>query len=118
MQISLAFLIAVLFGCGFYLIMRRSYLKVILGLMLLGHAANLLVFTSAGIVRGPAPLVPEGMTTAPPFGADPVPQALVLTAIVISFGVTAFALVLFRRAYDVLATDDMDELRHTETEPA
>jgi len=115
MQISLAILIAVLFGCGFYLIMRRSYLKVILGLMLLGHAANILLFTSAGIGRGPAPLVSEGMTAAQPDGADPVPQALVLTAIVISFGVTAFALVLFRRAYDVLGTDDIDELRHTET---
>ena len=115
MQISLALLIAVLFGCGFYLMMRRSYLKVILGLMLLGHAANLLVFTSAGIDRGPAPLVREGMTVAQPDGADPVPQALVLTAIVISFGVTAFALVLFRRTYDVLGSDDIDELHRTET---
>lgn len=115
MQISLVFLIAVLFGCGFYLIMRRSYLKVILGLMLLGHAANVLVFTSAGIVRGPAPLVRESMSEAQAGGADPVPQALVLTAIVISFGVSAFALVLFRRAYDVLGTDDIDEIRHTET---
>ncbi|MBX3176735.1 MAG: Na+/H+ antiporter subunit C [Candidatus Hydrogenedentes bacterium] len=114
MQISLALLIAVLFGCGFYLIMRRSYLKVILGIMLLSHAANMLVFTSAGIVRSPAPLVPEGMQAAEASGADPVPQALVLTAIVISFGVTAFALVLFRRAYDVVGTDDIDELRHTE----
>jgi len=117
MQTSLAFLIAILFGCGFYLIMRRSYLKVILGLMLLGHAANLLVFTSAGIERGPAPLVPDGMTAANADGADPVPQALVLTAIVISFGVTAFALVLFRRAYDIIGTDDMDELRHSESGP-
>ena len=115
MQISLSLLIAVLFGCGFYLMMRRSYLKVILGLMLLGHAANLLVFTSAGIERGPAPLVHEEMTVAPPDGSDPVPQALVLTAIVISFGVTAFALVLFRRTYDVLGSDDIDELQRTET---
>ena len=115
MQISLAILIAILFGCGFYLIMRRSYLKVILGLMLLGHAANILLFTSAGIDRGPAPLVREGMTAAQADGADPVPQALVLTAIVISFGVTAFALVLFRRSFDVFNTDDIDELRHSES---
>lgn len=115
MQTSFAILIAVLFGCGFYLIMRRSYLKVILGLMLLGHAANLLLFASAGIDRGPAPIVQESMTVAQADGADPVPQALVLTAIVISFGVTAFALALFRRTYDVIGTDDIDELRHTET---
>lgn len=115
MQISLAILLAVLFGCGFYLIMRRSYLKVILGLMMLGHAANLLLFTTAGLDRGPAPLVPEAMTAAQADGADPVPQALILTAIVISFGVTTFALVLFRRTYDVIQSDDIDELRHTET---
>lgn len=114
MQISLSILIAVLFGCGFYLLMRRSFLKVILGLMLLGHAANLLVFTSAGIVRGSAPLVREAMLEPPAGSADPVPQALVLTAIVISFGVAAFALVLFRRAYDVLGSDDTDELHATE----
>jgi len=114
MQISLSFLIAVLFGCGFYLLMRRSYLKVILGLMLLGHAANLLVFTSAGIGRGAAPLVPEGMAAPPPGSADPLPQALVLTAIVISFGVSAFALVLFRRAYNVIGSDDIDQLHGTE----
>jgi multicomponent Na+:H+ antiporter subunit C len=114
MQISLTILIAVLFGCGFYLIMRRSYLKVILGLMLLGHGANLLLFTSAGLDRGPAPLVRDSMVVAQADGADPVPQALVLTAIVISFGVTAFALVLFRRTYDVFGTDDIDELRHSE----
>ena len=114
MQLSLVFLIAVLFGCGFYLLMRRSFLKVILGLMLLGHAANLLVFTSAGIVRGPAPLVQDTMIAPPAGSADPIPQALVLTAIVISFGVAAFALVLFRRAYDVLGSDDIDELHGTE----
>ena len=111
MQLSLVVLIAVLFGCGFYLLMRRSFLRVILGLMLLGHAANLLVFTSAGITRGPAPLVPPGMAAAPAHAADPIPQALVLTAIVISFGVSAFALVLFRRAYGMIGSDDTDQLR-------
>ncbi|MCF6285712.1 MAG: Na+/H+ antiporter subunit C [Candidatus Hydrogenedentes bacterium] len=115
MQISLVLLIAVLFGCGFYLLMRRSFLKVILGLMLLSHAANLLVFTAAGIVRDAPPLVHDSMSAPPAGSADPVPQALVLTAIVISFGITAFALVLFRRAYDVLGSDDIDELRRTET---
>ncbi len=114
MQISLIVLIAIIFGAGFYLLMRRSFLKVILGLMLLGHAANLLVFTSAGIERGPAPLVQAGMAAPPTGSADPIPQALVLTAIVISFGVAAFALVLFRRAYDDLDSDDMDQLKGTE----
>ena len=114
MQISLIALIAILFGCGFYLLMRRSFLKIIVGLMLLGHAANLLVFASAGIVRGPAPLVREGMTSPPAGSADPIPQALVLTAIVISFGVAAFALVLFRRAYDDHGSDDVDQLYGTE----
>lgn len=113
MQLSLVALIAVLFGCGFYLLLRRSFLRVILGLMLLGHAANLLVFVSAGVERGPVPLVAEGMTAVPAQSADPLPQALVLTAIVISFGVSAFALVLFRRAYDMIDSDDTDQLRDT-----
>jgi len=114
MESSLAIVVAVLFGVGFYQIMRRSLLKVILGLLLIGHAANLLVFTAAGLQRGPAPIIAREDMTPPVATSDPLPQALVLTAIVISFGLSAFILVLFRRVYDAIGTDDLDIMRTTE----
>jgi hypothetical protein len=69
------------------MMLRRSIVKLMIGLMLLSNAANLLIFTAAGLTRGVPPLVPEGLTRPDGLSADPLPQALVLTAIVISFGV-------------------------------
>jgi multicomponent Na+:H+ antiporter subunit C len=105
--------IGALFAFGLYSMMRRSIAKLIIGLALLGHAAHLLVFTAAGLTRAP-PLIPEAATTMSDPHADPLPQALVLTAIVIAFGVQAFALVLLRRAHQTVGTDDMDEMRSSE----
>ena len=114
MTTVLAFVIGVLYAAGLYLIMRRSMVTLILGLALLGHAANLLIFTVGGLTRGGTPLVGAGEEgLLPPF-PDPVPQALVLTAIVIGFGVQAFALVLLKRAYREVGTDDLDAMRSTE----
>ena len=110
----LAVVIGVLYACGLYLIMRRSLVKLILGLTLLGHAANLLIFTVGGLTRGGTPLVPAAQEKLVPPFPDPVPQALVLTAIVIGFGVQAFALVLLKRAYREVGTDDLDAMRSTD----
>lgn len=114
MIVLLAFVIGGLYAMGLYMMMRRSITKLIIGLALLSHAANLLIFTAGGLVRAVPPLIPDEATgiTAP--FADPVPQALVLTAIVISFGVLAFALVLLHRNYQTTATDDLDDLRATD----
>jgi multicomponent Na+:H+ antiporter subunit C len=102
----LALAIGLLYACGLYL--------VILGLALLAHAANLLIFTVGGLTRGGTPIIPAGENAlAAPF-PDPVPQALVLTAIVIGFGVQAFALVLFKRAHHESGTDDLDAMRSTD----
>lgn len=114
MDFVLAAVIGALFAFGLYAMMRRSIAKLILGLALLGHAANLLVFTASGVTRGAPPLIPEGATALPEPHADPLPQALVLTAIVIAFGVQAFALVLLRRAHQTVGTDDMDDMRSSE----
>ncbi len=67
------------------------------------------------MTRGAPPLLPEGANA--PLGAiaDPLPQALILTAIVIAFGVLAFAVVLIRRAYEVVGTDDLDQMKDTDT---
>ncbi|MHC4932801.1 MAG: Na+/H+ antiporter subunit C [Planctomycetota bacterium] len=114
MYALLAIVIGGLYGTGLYLMLRRSIVKLIFGLVLLGHAANLLIFTTGGLVRGSAPLVPEGATSPPPGYADPVPQALILTAIVIGFAVIAFSAVLIQQVYRVSRTDDSDTMQEAE----
>lgn len=114
MTVILAFVVGALYGAGLYMMMRRSVVKLIAGLVLLGYASNLLIFTIARLTRAQPPLV-EVTATAPvePY-ADPVPQALILTAIVIGFGLQAFALVLIRRAYQAVDTDDLDSMKATD----
>ena len=115
MEILLAIVVGGLYASGLYLMMQRSLVQLIFGLALLGHAANLLIFTSAGIVRGRAPIIAEGATTVELGVADPLPQAMILTAIVIGFAVLAFSLVLVRRAFEAVATEDLDALKTTDT---
>ncbi len=102
-----------LYAGGVYMLLRRSLVKLVIGLILLAHAANLLIFTSAGLTRDEPPIVPKEVTTATAAEqfADPIPQALVLTAIVIGFGVLAFTVVLAHRAYQETGTDDVDDLK-------
>jgi multicomponent Na+:H+ antiporter subunit C len=113
MLLVMAALVGVLYACALYLMLRRNMVKLIFGLVLLGHAANLLIFTAGGLVRAGAPLAPPGVSAPPTGVADPVPQALVLTAIVIGFAVVSFAAVLVRRVVRTLGTDDSDTLRTT-----
>lgn len=115
METLLAFVIGGLYAAAVYLMLRRSLVKLVIGLVLLSHGANLLIFTTGGLTRARAPIVAEGDTLpAAPF-ADPLPQALILTAIVISFGVTAFAVVLLQRAYRAVGSDDLDRMKATDT---
>jgi multicomponent Na+:H+ antiporter subunit C len=110
MFVVLAGCIGVLVAAGVYLLLRRSLIRTLFGVVLLGHAANLLVFTLGGGARGRAPLVPENGVAPAPGHADPVSQALVLTAIVIGFAVVAFFAVLIERASKATATLDADAL--------
>ncbi len=110
MFVILSLVIGSLFAAGVYLILRRSMVKLLFGLLLLGHGANLLIFTAGGLRVAAPPLVPTGLGAPHAGHADPVPQALVLTAIVIGFAVVAFAAVLVKRAYGALGSDDMAEL--------
>ncbi len=111
MEILLAIVIGVLYAAGLYLMMRRSVVRLILGLGLLGHAANLLIFTFGRLVRGQPPLISASAERLAFSSADPLPQALILTAIVIGFGVQAFTIVLFKRVGRVLDTDDVQQMR-------
>ncbi len=114
MTFLLAILVGVLYSAGIYMILRRSLVKVIIGLIFLGYAANLMIFTIGRVTKGIPAFVPaDGTSLAEPF-ADPLPQALILTAIVIGFGVQAFAIVLFKRAYQTVGTDDLDEMKSTD----
>lgn len=115
MEVLLAIVIGTLYAGGLYLMMRRNLIQLIIGLGLLSHGANLLIFTAGGLRKGGAPILAEGEKAFSTLPADPVPQALILTAIVISFAVTAFALVLFLRTYEVLGTDDVDKMKETDT---
>ncbi|MBS4033026.1 MAG: Na+/H+ antiporter subunit C [Ignavibacterium sp.] len=114
MNFLLALIIGLLYGAGTYLILRRSLAKVLFGLIFLGHAANLLIFTIGRLTKGAPPFIPEGAETLVEPYADPLPQALILTAIVIGFGVQAFAIVLFKRTYQTVGTDDLDKMKSTD----
>jgi multicomponent Na+:H+ antiporter subunit C len=115
MSAVLAVVVGGLYAAGLYVMLRRNIVKLVMGLVLLGHAANLLIFTAAGLTRAVPPLIPREAAELGPDAADPLPQALVLTAIVIGFALQSFALVLIRRAHETLGTDDVDEMRGTDT---
>lgn len=115
METVLAFAIGGLYALGLYLMMRRSIVKLIIGLAILANAANLLIFTSAGLTRGRTPMIGANETVVRAPVADPLPQALVLTAIVIGFAVLAFTAVLLKRAYQTVGADDLDQMKATDT---
>ena len=110
MFVIMAILTGAIYAVAFYLMLARTALRLIFGLLLLAHAANLLIFTAGGLLRARPAIVPPGADAPPPGYADPIPQALILTAIVISFAVLAFAAVLVRREYDISGTDDTEEM--------
>ncbi|QED30283.1 Na+/H+ antiporter subunit C [Microvenator marinus] len=107
-MLSLEFLVAsaigVLVASGLYLMLRGRTFPVIIGLTLLSYAVNLFLFGMGRLVIGAPPIIQDGVATY----SDPIPQALVLTAIVIGFGMTAYAITLAVKAYVVLGTDQID----------
>lgn len=115
MESLMAYVVGILFAAAIYMMLRRSIVKLVIGLMLLSNAANLLIFVVSGMTRAAPPLLPAGADAPLGAVADPLPQALILTAIVIAFGVLAFAVVLIRRAYEVVGTDDLDQMKDTDT---
>ena len=115
METVLAFVIGGLFAAGLYMMLRRSIVKLIIGLALISQAVNLSIFTVGRLTRGQPPIIPPDATQLVEPFADPLPQAFILTAIVIGFGVQAFALVLIKRAYQTVGTDDLDDLTTTDT---
>ena len=107
MSVVAALIVAALFAVGTYLVLQRKLTRIIIGLGLLGHGANLLLL----IVGGPAGLRPDHRRASPAATpiADPIPQALALTAIVIRFGVTAFLLALAYRSWLLTHDDEVED---------
>lgn len=115
MILLLAIAIGALFGGAVYMMLRRSVVKLILGLIMLSHGVNLLIFTMGdGVRRGVPPIVDYETGAVTPGTADPLVQALILTAIVISFGLTAFIMALAYRASQAVKSDDLDDMVSTD----
>ncbi|MEV0435282.1 Na(+)/H(+) antiporter subunit C [Nocardia sp. NPDC050413] len=98
--------IGALTACGVYLVLERVVSKMLLGIILLGNAVNLLILTVGGGPDGNPPVL-SGSDTSPDGMADPLAQAMVLTAIVITMGLAAFVLALAYRAYRLTTTEDV-----------
>lgn len=114
MEILLCFVVGILFSVGLYFILHRHFFRLILGLMIFGLATNLFIFVIGRLTRGGSPIIPQDSEVALEPFADPVPQALLLTAIVIGFGIQAFAIVLIKRVHRSFGTNNMDDLDTTD----
>ncbi|MCK1997261.1 Na(+)/H(+) antiporter subunit C [Psychrobacillus psychrodurans] len=112
METLIIMLIGILVAVATYLILSRNIIRIILGTAVFSHAVHLLILTMGDLKQGNVPLLKEADA---PY-ADALPQALILTAIVISFAVTAFILVLAYRTYQDVGTDDLDKLRGAKDE--
>jgi multicomponent Na+:H+ antiporter subunit C len=111
METLLAIVIGLLYTAGVYLLLRRSIVKLILGIMFFFHATNLVIFVAGGLHKGQPQFANDAVSANP---TDPLPQVLILTAIVIGFGFTAFYLALMYRFYQATGTEDLDELNEGE----
>ncbi len=103
-SVSLILAAAAMIGCGVYLVLERSLTRVLVGLVMLGNGVNVLFLVSGG-PAGRAPIVGSGSSPM----SDPLPQALVLTAIVISLGTTAFVLAMAYRSWQLTGHDDVQD---------
>lgn len=114
MEVVVAVLVGVMFGSSVYLMLSRNWIRYLFGFIVIGNAVNLLLFAVGRIEVGRPALVPDGLLAPDGPVANPLPQALILTAIVIGFGLLAFALVLASRAWAELGTVDIDSMRVAE----
>lgn len=114
MELLMSIVIGVCYAAAVFLLLQKRLLQVILGIALLGHATNLLIFVAAGLHGKSLPIIPEGAEVLPSTAVDPLPQALILTAIVIGLALFGFSLALAYRCVAVLGHEDIDRLTHTD----
>jgi multicomponent Na+:H+ antiporter subunit C len=116
MELALAVLVGVLTTCAVYLMLSGNMVRFIFALALLSNAVNLAIFAAGRLTYAAPPLIAEGAKTPAGPVANALPQALILTAIVIGFGLLAFTLVLVHRAHQALGTVEADAMRVAEPE--
>lgn len=114
MQTVIAFVVGILVMSAVYLMLSKHLMKFLFGLILISNAANLIIFSAGRLTSSEPPLIPVGADLPSATVANALPQALVLTAIVIGFGLFAFSLVLVFKAYHKLGTLDSDNMRLAE----
>lgn len=114
MEPAFVLLVTAYFVVAVYLFLSKHIIRMLLGAAILGNAVNLLIFTAGRLTRETPPIVPDDVTVPAAGVANALPQALILTAIVISFSFFAFLLVLVYRAYQELDTDNTDDMRIAE----
>ncbi len=118
MEAALALLVGLLMGVAVWLMLTGELIRFLFGLALISNAVNLAIFAAGRLTYGAPPLVPEGAAAPTEAVANALPQALILTAIVISFGLLAFALALVVRARRAFGTTEADRMRAAEPEDA
>ena len=114
MDVALSIVCGVLVAGGIYLLLSRNLVRIIFGLIMLSNAVNLMIFTVGGLDHPTPPLIKANQLVPGGAVANALPQALILTAIVISLGTTAFVLamlLLIARRYETCDTDDVDGLK-------
>ena len=114
MDLALPILVGLFIGAGIYLLLSRALIRLVLGVVLLGNGVILLIFTAGRLVHAAPPIIAAGRSI--PVGpiANPLPQAFILTAIVIGFALFAFLAVLVMRAYQSFDDDNTDHMRLSE----
>ncbi|MDD7971452.1 Na+/H+ antiporter subunit C [Roseinatronobacter alkalisoli] len=118
MEALTALVVGLLVAASVYLMLARNFMRFLFGLILLSNAANLVIFASGRMTKGAPALVPYGADTPAGVVGNALPQALVLTAIVIGFGLLAFTLALAFETYRRLRTMDTDKMRVAEPKDA
>ena len=114
MELITAVVCGLMLAASFYLLLRRNLLRFVIGLIILGNAVNLIIFTMGRLTRARPPVIPKEAKMLEGAYANPLPQALILTAIVISFGLLAFTLVLVYRNYAANQAIEADDVRTSE----
>lgn len=118
MEGFMSVIVGIFFAVAIYLMLSQHIIRILIGISILGNAVNLLLFITGRVTREVPPIIGKGLETLPSDTANPLPQALILTAIVISFSFFAFLLVLAYRTYQELKTDDTHLMRLAEPEDA
>ncbi|CAM3047810.1 Na+/H+ antiporter subunit C [Vibrio mytili] len=114
MEVLWSLVVGVFISAGIYLLLERHVLRILFGLILLSSSVNLAIFTAGRLTASQPPLIDANAKLPPDGFANPLPHALILTAIVIGFGLLVFALILLYRAYSETGSADIDKMRCSE----